>query len=218
DPPRTGGAAVPGSAPPSRSPVVEGGANDQHLLHYVKVLYMRRWTAATVFLVIFVGVLVHTFTATPRFEARTRLLIESDDPKVVSFKEVIDEGASKADYYQTQYSILESRALARKTIDTLGLWQSPLLQDSRWDIDGMIARAASSVWNALGHGPDPARSADVTETLAQSRLIDLFLEQLTIAPIRNSRLVDVKFRSSDPHIALRAANVRARAYIDQNLD
>ena len=49
-------------------------------------------------------------------------------------------------------------------------------------------------------------------------MIDLFLEQLTIAPIRNSRLVDVKFRSSDPDVAMRVANVLAKAYIDQNLD
>src|SRR5262245_65950292 len=90
DPPRTGGAAVPSSAPPSRSPVVDGGVNDQHLLHYVKVLYIRRWTAATVFLVIFVGVLVYTFTATPRYEARTRMMIESDAPHVGGFTEVIE--------------------------------------------------------------------------------------------------------------------------------
>src|SRR5262245_40156266 len=90
DPPRAGSAAPPSGAPASSPPVVKGGVDDRHLLDYVKVLYMRRWTAATVFLVIFMGVLVYTFTATPRYEARTRLLIESDDPNVVSFKEVID--------------------------------------------------------------------------------------------------------------------------------
>jgi succinoglycan biosynthesis transport protein ExoP len=218
EPPRSGGAAQSGGAPPSGPPVVNDGVDDVHLLDYMKVLYMRRWTAGTVFLVIFLGVLVYTFTVTPRYEARTRLLIESDDPNVLSFKEVIEEGASKADYYQTQYTILQSRALARKTIDTLGLWQSPQLQDSRRNIDGILERAASSVSAALGHAPGPASSRGITETLAQSRVIDLFLEQLTIAPIRNSRLVDVKFRSSDPDVAMRVANVLAKAYIDQNLD
>jgi succinoglycan biosynthesis transport protein ExoP len=218
EPPRSGSAAESRGAPPSGPPVVNDGVDDVHLLDYLKVLYIRRWTVGTVFLVIFLGVLVYTFTVTPRYEARTRLLIESDDPNVVSFKEVIEEGASKADYYQTQYTILESRALARKTIDTLGLWRSPLLQDSRWEIDGIFGRAASSVWTALGHERGPVRSEGITETLAQSRVIDRFLEQLTIAPIRNSRLVDVKFRSSDPDVATRVANVLARAYIDQNLD
>lgn len=167
EPPRPGGAAQSGGAPPSGPPMVNDGVDDVHLLDYVKVLYIRRWTAGTVFLLIFLGALVYTFTVTPRYEARTRLLIESDDPNVLSFKEVIEEGASKADYYQTQYTILQSRGLARKTIETLGLWQSPRLQDSRGKIDGIFERAASSVSAALGHAPGPASSRGVTETLAQ---------------------------------------------------
>ena len=111
--PRSGGAAQSGGAPPSGPPIVNDGVDDVHLLDYVKVLYMRRCTAGTVFLVIFLGVLVYTFTVTPRYEARTRLLIESDDPNVVSFKEVIEEGASKADYYQTQYEVLASRSIEK---------------------------------------------------------------------------------------------------------
>ena len=76
EPPRSGGAGQSGGAPPSGPPVVNDGVDDAHLLDYVKVLYMRRWTAGTVFLIIFLGVLVYTFTVTPRYEARTRLLIE----------------------------------------------------------------------------------------------------------------------------------------------
>ena len=98
-----------------------------HLLDYLRVLHKRRWTAATAFLVVLVATMLYVFTATPIYETRTRLLIESDNPNVVSFKEVIDEQGTKADYYQTQYNILQSRALARKTIDGLHLWDSPLL-------------------------------------------------------------------------------------------
>src|SRR5207248_4570666 len=96
-----------------------------HLLDYVKVLYKRRWSWLTVFLFIVVGALVYVFTATPVYQAKTRLLIEAENPNVVSFKAVIDEDQTKADYYQTQYNILQSRALARRTIDRLKLWETP---------------------------------------------------------------------------------------------
>src|SRR5205807_1127774 len=96
-----------------------------HLMDYVRVLHKRRWTAITAFLLVAVIVTVYTFTATPIFEARTRLLIEADNPNVVSFKEVINEEQAKADYYQTQYSLLQSRALARKTVESLKLWDRP---------------------------------------------------------------------------------------------
>ncbi len=48
--------------------------------------------------------------------------------------------------------------------------------------------------------------------------IDRFLSDLTVSPIRNSRLVDVRFDSPNPATAARVANALARAYIDQNLE
>src|SRR4051794_29651537 len=98
------------------------GGQEVHLLDYVKVLYKRRWTAITVFLLVFGSVTVYTFTTTPIFEARTRLLIETEERNVVNFKQVVDEDQTKADYYQTQYNILQSRVLARRTLEQLKLW------------------------------------------------------------------------------------------------
>src|SRR5437867_4399311 len=62
-----------------------------HLLDYVKVLYKRRWTAITTFLLVLISVTVFTFTATPIYQAKTRLLIETENQNVVSFKAVVDE-------------------------------------------------------------------------------------------------------------------------------
>ena len=92
-----------------------------------RVLHKRRWTAGTAFLIVLASVTAYTFTVTPIYEARTRLLIEAEGPNVINFTEVIDEQRTRADYYQTQYSILQSRQLARKTIDALQLWDSPHL-------------------------------------------------------------------------------------------
>ena len=112
-------ASRPMDAPPGESQAGYG-----HLVDYLRVLHKRRWTAATAFLLVLVSVTVYTFTVTPIYEARTRLLIEADNPNVVDFKEVIDEQGAKADYYQTQYNILQSRALARKALEDLKLWEN----------------------------------------------------------------------------------------------
>src|SRR4051812_30106781 len=98
------------------------GAGEVHLSDYVKVLYKRRWTAITAFLLVVGTVTVYTFTATPIYEAKTRLLIETEERNVVNFKQVVDEDQTKLDYYQTQYNILQSRVLARRTIEQLKLW------------------------------------------------------------------------------------------------
>jgi exopolysaccharide transport family protein len=188
---------------PAQGDAADGG----HLLDYLRVLHKRRWTATTAFLLVLVSVTIYTFTVTPIYEARTRLLIESDNPNVINFTEVIDEQRSKADYYQTQYNILQSRALARKTLDGLQLWDSPLF-------GGQSRRGLAGLF---GFGK-PSAGAQNGETAEQSRAIDRFLERLSVSPIRNSRLVDLKYRLSDPDLATRIVNAIARNYIDQNLE
>ncbi len=64
----------------------------------------------------------YTFTATPIYEARVQILIEKENSNVVTFKEAIEQNQITDDYYQTQYKILQSRALARRTLDALNLW------------------------------------------------------------------------------------------------
>src|SRR5262245_41503686 len=92
--PQGGLATQAGMAPTLEVP--EGA----HLVDYLRVLYKRRWAAATAFLLVLVSITIYTFTVTPIYEARTRLLIEADGPNVINFTEVLDEQRSKADYYQ----------------------------------------------------------------------------------------------------------------------
>jgi capsular exopolysaccharide synthesis family protein len=65
-------------------------------------------------------------------------------------------------------------------------------------------------------GPKEPRA--VEESAQQASVIDNFLNRLTIAPIRNSRLVDIKFQLTDREVAASIANALAKAYIDQNLE
>jgi succinoglycan biosynthesis transport protein ExoP len=198
--------AASGPLPERR--LTERPATSGHLVDYLGILHKRRWTAITAFLIIVVGVTVYVFTATPEFEAGTRLLIESGNPNVLSFQEVIDEQGTKADYYQTQYNILQSRALARKTLDGLQLWS-----------DARFAPSSGRSWfgGRPGRRVSPAERG-ATETVEQSRSIDRFLRNLTVSPIRNSRLVDVKYRLDDPALAARIVNAVAKNYIEQDLE
>src|SRR5215475_10033729 len=141
-----------------------------HLSDYLRVLYKRRWPALTVFLIVFVGTCVFTFTATPIYNARVQLLIEKENTNVVTFKEAVEQNQLTDDYYQTQYKILQSRALARRTLDSLNLWHfpefgSPEAAPSR-SLRSTIAGWFSRSDNRQTEPPDP------DETKAQSRAID----------------------------------------------
>ena len=185
-----------------------------HLTDYLKVLSHRRWAALTAFLAVMVAVVVYTFTATPIYKARVQLLIENENPNVVSFKEVIEQEKSTNDYYQTQYRILQSRSLARKTLDRLGLWTVFLPNESTTAAGRSVAAVKSSITGLFSRrSVEPSAPG---ETAAQSKALDQFLQSLAISPVRNSRLVDVEYASPRAYVAAAVANGIAQAYIDQS--
>ena len=59
---------------------------------------------------------------------------------------------------------------------------------------------------------------DAAEALAQAAAVDRFLARLQVAPVRNSRIVDVKYQSPHPRLAADVVNALARVYIDRNLE
>jgi uncharacterized protein involved in exopolysaccharide biosynthesis len=125
------GASSSGASGPAES--------DLNIVHYLQILYRRRFIAISAFLLVFLGVALYTATATRIYQATTRILIERDTPNVVSFQEVLDQSNLTDDYYETQYAILRGRGLARRTIDSLDLWSHP---DGALQHDGALVRTA----------------------------------------------------------------------------
>ena len=205
-----------------------GPGDEIHLLDYLRVLYKRRWIAATSFILVILSTAVYTFTATPVYEASVRILIENQDPNVVSFQEVLEQTQRTNDYYQTQYTMLASRALARRTLDELDLWTHPQFNAAAgnsgrsWS-PGALARESVDAlvgWVSGWFASDPVveEPPAAGETAAQSAAVDRLLDELTVSPIRNSRLVDVKFSSPDAVLAARVANALSSGYIEQDLE
>lgn len=189
-----------------------------HLIDYVKILHKRRWVAITVFLLIFGAVTVYTFTAIPLFAAHAQVLIENEEPNIVNFQQVVEEHRQSSDYYQTQYRLLQSRALARRTLDNAKLWDHELFNPPP-SKPGMISSSLTWLWSLWPSASAETQEAPaVDETQDQSRVIDAYLARLRVAPVRNSKLVDVGFIAPDPAVAALLANAHAAAYIDQNLE
>lgn len=200
-------------------------AERSHVVDRLMVLHRRRWPALTVFLLVVLYAVVDTFTATPVFEARARLLIEPGKPNIVSFQEVLEESQARTDYYETQYNLLRSRTLARRTLGVLNLWTrepfggaTPASAFSfRRTIESSIAWMTARVTGLFRSGLPPQSTAP-DETVAQSRAIDTLLGSLGVSPLRNSRMVDVTFRSPDPKLAAEIVNAHAKGYIEQTME
>ena len=186
----------------------------------------RKWTVIAFFAIIVITVAIHTFTATPVYEASTRLIIDKENPNVVSIQEVMAINASGTDYYQTQYKIIESRTVAREVIRHLNLEESEEFFPR--PKDDFISNLKRSIRETLSFWKDSVKSLlriehkKTSTTLAEyepdSPLVSAFIKRITVNPIRNSRLVDVNFQAKDPVLATKAVNTLADAFIGQNLE
>jgi len=196
------------------------------LRDYLRVIRKRKWTIITCVAVIVITVAIHAFTATPIYESTTRLIIDKENPNVVSIQEVMAVDASGTDYYQTQYKIIESRSVAREVIKRLHLDESEeFFPEPKNDV---ISSLIQSVRDTLEYWRESIASLLRTEhevspntageSEADSSLVSSFISRIGVSPIRNSRLVDVNFQARDPALAATIVNTLSKAYIDQNLE
>jgi len=196
-------------------------------MDYLKVVYRRRWVALPVFLIVFVVGTVNALREVPIFQARVQMLIQKDAPSVARLDQVFEAQNSwyDSDFYQTQFRILQSRTLARKTIDSLNLWSARKLGNGP-DAKPSISFTAY-LWEGVYFALDlvrkpfadpaaPAATASIEETpqpegetAVQSGRIDEFLNGLSVVPVRNSQIVEIHYVSSDPQFAAQAANAVA---------
>src|SRR4029077_8038255 len=123
---------------------------------------------------------IFTFTATPIYSARVQILIEKEATNVVTFKEAVEQNQVADDYYQTQYKILQSRALARRTLDALQLWHHPQFDPVDSGKSRGIRSTIASIFSRDSNDNKVSELPSADETKAQSRTIDLFLKDLLV--------------------------------------
>jgi capsular exopolysaccharide synthesis family protein len=162
--------------------------------------------------------ILYAFTATPVFEARAKLLIEPEIPRVVTFSDVIAHEGPRPEYYETQYQVLRSRSLAMRTLDRLGLWTDAELGGSSKATKPVATASTTGSSSRAAVSEASAARGDQPERDAESQIIDRFLARLVVSPQPTSRIVEIAWRSADATRAAIVVNALADTYILQNLE
>jgi succinoglycan biosynthesis transport protein ExoP len=219
---------LPATAPPSRAltapePVAVVSIplrEDPHFWDRWRVVTRHRWSVIAFFVASVTAGLVWTYTTPPVYRATATLKIEKEEPRVLKFDEVI-KADPQPDYYQTQYKILESRALADRVIGLLQLDRHPEFRDGRDDGAGWVG--AARAWGraklvAFVPIPPPVVPEGPDEVELESPVMRMFARRLSVEPVRNARLVRVSFESRWPDLAARVPNALAESFITAQLD
>ncbi len=180
------------------------------LRDYVLVARRRQWVIIVSFIISLTIVTFYSFKATPVYQSTTLVMIDKENPNVVSFEEVLSIDNKDLMFYQTQYDILASRSLALRVINSMKLQDSPEFKPDAESEGFSIRGFVGSLFKK-----DPDDSGNDNQ---QSNLINSYLGRLKVTPVRNSRLVKISFSGVYPKIITKIVNKHAGEYITRNLE
>ncbi|MEL1251532.1 GumC family protein [Aurantiacibacter gilvus] len=173
-----------------------GEGNKPILIDFVRlwqrVIQYRYWIAAFLVSVIVTAVII-TMLQTPYYRSTAQIEINR-----------VDAGASQsagegdfvveerdAQYYNTQYELLQTPSVAERVSDALNLARDPVFNDAFAGSDSEVG---------------------------EQRIITILLDSVTITPIRNSNLVDIGVSSPDAALSAEIANAWAEQFLEMNYE
>ena len=211
----------------------ESGADDDEidLRSIFRTLLKHKWMIVGITLLSVLAAIIYTLRVTPQYQSTALLQIDQAAQRVVGFKSEVevDQGAtSDTLQLRTQIELLQSRTLAERVIDELDLYKrssgptfqadSPTIANQKDPQGGASAdlgfldQLKSNFSNLF------TPSTQDEQTLSRNDTLEAFQKAVTIEPVRNSRLVEIKVKNSDANLSARIANAMAKAFIAINLE
>ncbi len=197
----------------------EENGDELSLLDALQILARRKWTILTCLFITVVAVVTATFLMTPIYRSTLTLQIEREPPKIVQYQSSVENETDAyqgyESFYRTQYELLKSRSLAQRVVDLLGLGEDPVFMGREQE-----QAQGEPVWKTLlgwfkGTGQEGELSKKSEE---KPDLVKMFLGDLTVEPIRDSRLVNISYQSPSAELATRIVNTLADTYINMSLE
>lgn len=188
----------------------EEGVGLNLALYWHIIVKHRLVIGAAVLLALAVGVVL-TLMTTPIYRATATIQIDREATRVVDIEGTDPSKGGDADFYQTQYALLQSRSLAERVVQRENLASDP---------DFMAQKTGSSfgaITRLFGRGQDAPALSGTPEQRARAATSRL-KAGISIAPVRGSRLVNISYESSDREVAQRVVNAVAENFIGANLD
>jgi succinoglycan biosynthesis transport protein ExoP len=166
-----------------------------HLRDYLRTIYKRRYTVYTFFVIVFVVVLIGTLSTTPIYKATTEVLIEKVEPSNLSMMYPYYFSYDPA-FYETQYQLIKSASVAQKVVEMLDLEKTygSYFPDEREDF------------------------SHLDEAEKRMKLANMVSGDISVSPIKDSKIVTISYMSENPEFAALVANSVAKAYISEILD
>jgi capsular exopolysaccharide synthesis family protein len=165
---------------------------------YWRILLKRRWTVLSAVVIVVTLVAIASFRMAPVYEAVGRIAIYPES-NLLNFKDSNSASSEDWDYtvsLDTQVKILQSDSLALETIRKL-----------------QLSQASSDPAQGSGGMPVVAPALD---SARETEMLGSFHGGLRIATLPNTRMIEIRYTSTDPKRAATVVNALAETYIEEN--
>lgn len=205
----------------------EGGAGTRFGLHDFVSLTRRhmKFLVATVVTMVAAAVLV-SLALPNQYEGTATVKLEPSAKKIVGIDAVIQDLKGDAQTLESEVEIVRSAAVLGRVVEVLGLrTDSEFNQPGLWTKVrqrlGLGSGAPTVAADSRSQSPALKGRLDYLENNAQpgttapwqDGIIDTLAARLKVYRVRDTLLVNIKFRSQDPVKAARIANTVAEVYI-----
>jgi capsular exopolysaccharide synthesis family protein len=155
-----------------------------HFLDYWRIIRIRKTVIISVFLLITITATVVTFILPPSYSSTARIVINPDSGVINGMGDTPMTAQMPYDAYfiQTEFEIMQSEKVLGRVIESLNL---------------------NNDWGKRYNGGTPLKTEDTMQLLKQ---------RMSLAPERNTKLIDITVYSEDPKDAALVANGIAVAY------
>src|SRR6266705_448022 len=198
-----------------------GAPSENHFRDYLFVVLKRKWLILSLVLVVTSLVTIQMFRLPSIYEGDTIIRIEPKTQSVLRNKELV---ISQADpnFWGTQLKLLENPILAREVVLTLDLMHNPTFMNPQnepgffsslrrvFSRDKTSAKAQKEAADQVLISQSRIREEDLSDE-------DAIIGSETAEPEVGTNLVHIRFRHSDPQMALKVSNTLAEVFINNNL-
>lgn len=208
--------------------------SDFDFMYYYRLLLRNLWKIILFSAVVGGFSAFYALSLPPVYYSDTTLLIENQQPNVLSFQDVYQVDTRNRNYLGTQLQILKSRALAAKVVEDMQLANNPLFNPRLKNDEAKKPMLESLIGLFKAVTTDKPVDDDTSENAADTldstdnELIDeesikkdivsLVQKVLIVFPMHGTQLVKIQYSSQDPQMAADVANAFADAYINSHLE
>ena len=219
--------------------------NEVHLLDYWRAIRKRLWMVIGVVALSTMLATVYVARKPDSYEAEARVQVNLEDTGgVANSSRPLYGPADDPIYFNTQLQILSSPGLMRRVVRTLDLEHNPdffkgnpALRPSMWQtMRRMVGLSSTSPPNPANKQLDqlPLTSSvaeatareDLNEAKRLEPFVNAILGGLKVEPVketraayyRETRLIDIEYSHTDPHVAAKVVNAIAETYAFANLE